>query len=497
MKILFIASESVPFCKTGGLADVIGALPKALKARRHDVRIILPKYKSIRAQEFNIRETGDWVHVPSPRGPISADIRATKTDKGIPVYFIHHEGYYGRTGLYQSPQGDYPDNAERFAFFCRAALEACKVMQFRPDVIHCHDWQTGLVPMVLKVLLKSDSFFQRTRTVFTIHNIAYQGIFPKDKLDVTGMTWNEFTMDKFEYYDQISFLKAGLVYADRLSTVSPTYAQEIQTSYDFGWGMEGLLRSRAADLSGILNGIDQDDWNPAKDPFLARSFSMDRLEARRDCKTALQQSLSLDTAPGVPLLGVVARIDRQKGFDLLTKIIPDLMNKQNMQIVILGQGDPAIVQELSAYQKMYPGHMRIVTTFNEPLAHHIYGGCDIYLMPSRFEPCGLSQMISMRYGAIPVVANTGGLHDTVTAATHDSGNGFLFQPGSASAFQDAILKAIAMYRNADLWGALQRRAMSVDYSWSRSVEEYHALYRKALGLKPIRQSSKSSLRKSA
>lgn len=492
MKILFIASEGVPFCKTGGLADVVGALPKVLKARRHDVRIILPKYKSIRAQEFSIRETGDWVHVPSAAGPLSAEIRATRTDKAIPVYFIHHDGYFGRTGLYQGPNGDYSDNAERFAFFCRAALEACKVMQFRPDIIHCHDWQTGLVPMYLKVLLKSDSFFQRTRTVFTIHNIAYQGLFPKAQLESTGFSWDEFTMDKFEFYDQISFLKAGLVYADALSTVSPTYAKEIQSGYEFGWGMEGLLRSRAKDLFGILNGIDQEDWNPEKDPFLARPFAKDHLDARQECKHALQQHLQLDTAPHVPLLGVVARIDKQKGLDLLTRVMPDLMNQQNVQIIILGQGDPVILHDLLAYQKTYPGHMRVVTNFNEPLAHHIYGGSDIFLMPSRFEPCGLSQMISMRYGTIPVVANTGGLHDTVTPLESSSGNGFLFQPGSAPGFLEAILKAITLYRDTTAWSALQRRVMAIDHSWTRSVDDYHALYRHTLGLKPIRSSKSRS-----
>src|ERR1019366_8335936 len=460
MKILFVASECVPFCKTGGLADVVGALPKALRQKRHDVRIILPKYKAIRGQEFNIKETGEWVRVPMGWGRTeTADIRAAKTEKGIPVYFINHEGYFGRPGLYRGSSGEYPDNAERFIFFCKAALEACKAMQFRPDVIHCHDWQTGLIPMYLKVLLKNDAFFQHTASVFTIHNIAYQGLFPKTLLEVTGFSWKEFTMDQFEYYDNISFMKAGLTCADAVTTVSPTYAQEIQSAYEFGRGMEGLLRNRSRSLVGILNGLDVEEWGPSKDPFLAAPFDIDHLEARAESKAALQKSLKLMVDPNIPLLGMVARIDHQKGVDLLTQIIPDLMNRHNVQIVILGQGDDDLLRELERDAKQYPGHIRIVTDFNEPLAHHIYGGCDLFLKPSRFEPCGLSQLISMRYGTIPVVADIGGLHDTVRAATLDTGTGFVFSAGSAAGFFGAIQEALGWIRDPAAWAALQRRAM--------------------------------------
>jgi starch synthase len=496
MKILFVASECVPFCKTGGLADVVGALPKELRNKRHDVRIILPKYKSIRGQEFSIKETNERVQVPMGFGRHeTADIRVTKTEKGIPVYFINHEGYFGRPGLYRGPQGDYPDNGERFIFFCKAVLEACKAMQFRPDVIHCHDWQTGLIPMYLKVLLKSDAFFQHTASVFTIHNIAYQGIFPKTLLETTGFSWKEFTIDQFEYYDQLSFMKAAIQFSDALTTVSPTYAREIQSSYEFGWGMEDPLRARSQDLVGILNGLDRDDWNPAKDPFLARSFDSEHLSDRQECKAALQQSLKFAVSPQVPVLSMVARIDQQKGVDLFTQIIPELMNRQNVQIVVLGQGDPALLQKLEHQMQQYPGHIRVFTDFNEPLAHHIYGGSDIFLMPSRFEPCGLSQMISMRYGTIPVVANTGGLHDTVTAATIDSGNGFLFQPGNAEAFLAALLDALAFFENKPAWEALQRRAMSEDFSWSASAPKYLDVYRKALGRATRR--AKAKVRKSS
>lgn len=482
MKILFAASECVPFCKTGGLADVVGALPKALRQKRHDVRIILPKYKAIRGQEFAIKEAGEWVRIPMGWGRMeTADIRITKTEKGIPVYFVNHDGYFGRPGLYRGPAGEYFDNGERFIFFCKAVLEACKAMQFRPDIIHCHDWQTGLIPMYLKVLLKSDAFFQHTASVYTLHNIAYQGLFPKTLLEVTGFSWKEFTIDQLEFYDKISFMKAGMVFADGLTTVSPTYAQEIQSSYQFGWGLEGVLKERATSLVGILNGLDVEEWNPANDPFLAAPFDADHLDARRECKAALQQSLKFTVDPRIPVLGMVARIDHQKGVDLLAQIIPELMNQHNVQLVVLGQGDSDLMREFERDAQQYPGHIRLCTDFNDPLAHHIYGGSDLFLMPSRYEPCGLSQMISMRYGAIPVVANTGGLHDSVHQAGRESGTGFLFQPDNAAAFLSAVQEALLMFRDPGSWAALQRRAMNETFSWATSVESYLHVYRKALG----------------
>ena len=433
MKILFAASECVPFCKTGGLADVMGALPKELRKRRHDVRVILPKYRTIRGQEFGIKETREMVHVPIGKRIETGELRVTKTDKKIPVYFIHHDGYFGRSGLYRTSEGDYPDNAERFLFFCRAVLEACKAMEFRPDIIHVNDWQTGLIPVYLKTFYKNDSFFQHTRTVMTIHNIAYQGIFPKSVLTLGNLDWANFVPEKLEYYDQLSFLKAGLIYADALTTVSPTYAQQIRASYDFGLGMEGVLQHRSLDLQGILNGLDTEEWNPAKDSFLARTFDASSLLARVENKMALQQACHLPVDPDIPVLGLVARFDPQKGVDLLAEIVPDLL-KRRAQIIVLGQGDLALQARLETLEKEYPDAFRVRSDFNEPLAHQIYGGCDLFLMPSRFEPCGLGQMIAMRYGAVPVVGNTGGLRDTVTPVTPDAGTGFLFKPAARRRF---------------------------------------------------------------
>ena len=304
MKILFAAPECVPFCKTGGLADVMGALPKELRKRRHDVRIILPKYRTIRGQEFGIKETRERIRIPIGPRIETGELRVTKTDKKIPVYFVHHEGYFGRSGLYRTSEGDYPDNDERFLFFCRAVLEACKAMEFRPDIIHVNDWQTGLIPVYLKTFYKSDSFFQHTRTVMTLHNMAYQGIFPKSVMALANLSMSDFVPERLEYYDQVNYLKAGIVYADALTTVSPTYAQQIRSSYEYGRGLEGLLQHRAASLTGILNGLDTEEWNPAKDLFLARNFDLSSVNARMENKIALQQACHLPTVdPEIPVLG--------------------------------------------------------------------------------------------------------------------------------------------------------------------------------------------------
>jgi len=490
VKILFAASEAVPFCKTGGLADVIGALPKELRKKRHDVRIILPKYKSIRGQEFNLKETGEQVYVPMGDRVEVGDIRVAKTEKGIPVYFINHEGFFGRSGLYGSASGDYPDNDRRFIFFCRAVLEACKAIDFRPNVIHCHDWQTGLIPAYLKTETPADAFFQHTATIFTVHNIAYQGIFPKKTFELTGIDWREYVLEKLEYYDQFSFLKSGMVYADALTTVSPTYAEETQSSALQGRGLEGVLRSRTQDYAGILNGLDMEEWNPAHDPFLPKSFSLDAMDGRRDCKAFLQQSLKLPRAPRAPLLGMVARLDEQKGADLLTEIVPQLV-EEGMQIVVLGQGDPLIREQLARCEGRFPNSFRLRTDFNEPLAHHIYGGCDFFLMPSRFEPCGLGQLIAMRYGAIPIVMHTGGLADTVVPfGNNDDGSGFVFYETTPEALHVAIRQAAKAYNEPDRWSRLQKLVMQKNFSWTESAQAYVNVYRRALGRGPINPSAR-------
>lgn len=481
MKILFAATEAVPFCKTGGLADVIGALPKALRRKRHDVRVMLPKYKSIRVQEFGLKQTRDRVRVPVGEHIETGEIWTTKSDTGVPFYFIQHEGYFGRPGLYRSPDGDYPDNAERFIFFSRAVLEACKAIDFQPDVIHCHDWQTGMVAAFLKIQKQTDAFFQHTTSVFTIHNLAYQGIFGREAVLLAGLPWSEFTYDKLEYHGKLSFLKAGLAYSDMLTTVSPTYAKQIQSSPEFGVGMEGLLLHRSGDLAGILNGLDLDEWDPAQDPFLAKPFHVDALATRADCKTFLQHSLKLPHAPRAPMLGLVARLDSQKGIDLLADIVPDLA-AEGAQIVVLGQGDDVLRQRLERLELQFPENFRLRSDFNEPLAHHIYGGIDIFLMPSRFEPCGLGQMIAMRYGSIPIVMYTGGLADTVTpVGAPNTGTGFVFYDARANAFLATIRQAIALYTSQPDWIELQKRAMRTLFPWDDSAQRYVDVYHRAQG----------------
>ncbi len=481
LKILFTASECVPFCKTGGLADVVGSLPKALRQQRHDVRIILPKYKSIRTHEFNLRDTGEKVHVPVGSGWQDAKIFEVRIDPKLTVYLLENDRYFGRPGLYRSAEGDYADNAERFIFLSRASLEACKALEFRPDVIHCHDWQTGLVPAYLKTVYRRDAFFQHTASIFTIHNIAYQGQFPKDTLALAGLPWEEYHLHGLEFYGHMNFMKAGLIYSDLLTTVSPSYAREIQSSSMYGFALEGVLRHRSKDLFGILNGLDMEEWNPSSDPFLAKPFDAAHLQDRRESKTHLQQIAQLTPNPKAPLLGIVARLDVQKGLDLVANIVPDLM-RHGVQLVVLGQGDPQLQRQYEQMAKRYPGQFYYCSEFNEPLAHYIYAGSDIFLMPSRFEPCGLSQMIAMRYGAIPVVTATGGLLDTVLPfGPGDTGTGFLFYDPTPSALMKEITRALTVFHDEPIWTRLQLRAMAADFSWTLSAQKYVDAYRLALG----------------
>jgi len=496
MKILFAASECVPFCKTGGLADVVGALPKALKRERHDVRIIIPKYKQIRAQEFGIKDTGKSIRIPIGDKEFIAEIKTCKTEQGIPVYFISSEDYFTRPGLYRDATGDFVDNDIRFSFFSRAVFEACKLLSFQPDIIHAHDWQTGLIPAYLKTLYSQDPFFKKTATLFTIHNIAYQGIFPKTRLPLTGLGWSEFTMDKLEFYDSICFLKAGLAYADGLTTVSPTYAAQIQSGYEYGRGMEGLLQKRSSVLRGILNGIDIQEWDPYTDVFLPQNFDLNHMQIRRLCKRALQRSLNLPDNSEAPLLGVVARMDQQKGMDLVLEALPEWVAR-GFQLVILGQGDIQLQRRFELMQNNHPLSIRYYSDFNEPLAHQIYAGSDFFLMPSRFEPCGLSQMIAMRYGSIPIVSATGGLLDTVQQ-THspDTGTGFFFNELTATALIATLNYALQYYANPTAWQALQARAMSAVFSWSNSAIVYLQAYRKAsprAALQPTRRMKRFSV----
>lgn len=475
MNILMVASECVPFVKVGGLADVVGTLPKYLKEMGHDVRIILPKYRSIDGKKYDLKPLPYLLKVNVGKETEKFRIKHGFNEDGIDVYFIENMRYFNRPGVYGDGGNDYGDNRERYIFFCRAALEAVKAVMFRPDIIHCHDWQTGLIPAYLKTNLKNDGFFWNTSSVFTIHNIAYQGSFGADTVLAAGFSWEDFTPDKLEFYNNVNFLKSGIEMADAVSTVSPTYALEIKEFN--GRGIEVVLNSRPDEIYGILNGIDYDYWNPETDGYIPANFSKNDLSGKKICKAELQKMCGFDVDRDAYLLGCVSRLDNQKGFDIITDALYSLDGRK-MQFVILGSGDRFIQRQLQDAASKMPGNVAVFFDYNEPLAHQIYAGSDAYMMPSRFEPCGLSQMISMAYASIPIVNRTGGLSDTVTYYNHFTreGNGFMFNITYGENFVQTILKSERIFKDKYNWSVLMQNAMNCDFSWKKSVERYRQMY---------------------
>lgn len=480
MNILMAASECVPFVKVGGLADVVGTLPRYLKAHGHDVRIFVPKYQKIDGIKHKLKMLPHRLTIQVGAAFEEVTMREGRAAGDVPIYFIEHPRYFHRPEVYGTSKGDYPDNRERYILFSRAVLEAAKAVLFKPDVIHCHDWQTGIIPAYLKTTHRCDGFYSRTASVYTIHNIAYQGVYPKETLKVAGLPEQEFTWDKLEYFSLFNFMKAGLVYADRLSTVSPTYAKEIQLP-DGGKTLEGILKSRSSELAGILNGIDLDEWNPAADQGIAERFTAADPHGKQRCKEDLQQSCGLPVRPNAMVLGSVSRLDPQKGYDLVLSVLPELL-RYDVQLVILGRGDEAIQNALAAAARRWPDKMRLFTDFNNPLAHKIYAGSDAFLMPSRFEPCGLGQMIAMTYGTVPVVCNTGGLADTVEDVREGmpGGTGFFLANQTPTELLRAINRARRAYADRTQWPRIVANAMSGDFSWDRAVTGYDSLYRSAV-----------------
>lgn len=477
MKILLAASEAVPFCKTGGLADVAAALSQKLGGSGHDVCLFLPKYMDIEASGL---QGGASYPLSVPFGPgrIEAQLRYQQWRR-VSVCFIDYPALYARKGLYNFEGKDHPDNDKRFALLCRGALEGAKVLGFKPDIVHCHDWQTGLIPAYLKRHYAKDPFFANTSSVMTVHNMAYQGIFPKASLEAAGFGGEEFTPDSFEYYGSISYLKAGLVFADQITTVSPTYAREITESSERGFGMEGLLRRRQADLTGIINGLDLEIWNPSKDAFIPKRYSpKDWAEGKAACKAALQKECGLSADPRKPLVAIVSRLDHQKGLDLaMTALGPRL---DRLQLVVVGTGDPNLQDAFRTLQMRHPASVRVQLSFDDALAHRAYAGADVFLMPSRFEPCGLGQLIAMRYGTPPVAARTGGLADTVFESTEGGkpANGFLAAPGDADAVGRALDRALSAYSGAG-WKERVEAALGSALGWDRSAERYLEVFRRA------------------
>ena len=479
MKILFVTPEAVPFAKTGGLADVAGALPKALTALGHDVRVVMPRYRAVDLKKFRLKKVLDHRAVSIGTKTVEVAVfEAVIPHTTVKTYFLDHPAWFDRDGLYQDKGADFPDNLERFSGFSQAVLQLMPQLGWRPELVHCHDWQTALVCAHLALTRTTDRFWQSVGTALTVHNLAYQGLFPKEAWSLTNLPSEAFGIEGLEFYGKINCLKGGLVYADCLTTVSPTYANEIQ-SPEFGCGLEGVLVSRRDDLVGILNGIDPEEWNPQTDAHLPTRYGLSELAGKSLCKLALQRQQRLPEHH-VLLIGMIQRLAEQKGIDLFVQAAEELL-KLPLQIVILGTGDPAYHDKLTDLAKRCPERLAVNLRFDNALAHQIEAGCDAFLMPSRFEPCGLNQMYSMRYGTVPIVRRVGGLADTVvdvSPATLEAGTatGFVFEDYSAAALLQAVTRAAAAFRDHELWQRVIRIGMQQDFSWSRSAREYVKVY---------------------
>lgn len=474
MKVLFVASEAVPFIKTGGLADVAGSLPKALQQKGVDVRVIVPKYGAIPDHLAASMETIATFTVGFGWRKQYCGLQKAEAD-GITYYFIDNEFYFRRYGVY-----GYPDDPERFVYFSAAVVQSLYHMDFMPDVIHAHDWQAALVPFMLRTWYKHDAVIGSIPTVFTIHNLRYQGVFGKEQAkDLLGAGDELFGYRGIEFYGAANLMKAALEYSDKITTVSPTYAQEIQTSY-FGERLEGLLRYRSGDLVGILNGIDTDSFDPMKDQAVKFPYR-DSLDKKRQNKTELQRELGLPERDDVPVIGIVSRLVDQKGFDLIAHVLQEILS-EDVQLVVLGSGDPHFEGVFRWATERWPDKLKVWFGFNDGLARRIYAGSDMYLMPSLFEPCGLSQLIAMRYRTVPIVRETGGLKDTVQAYEEETGkgNGFSFSWYNAHDMLYTIRRAIKMYQDQNVWkkivNNIAKDDKKDDYSWAKSAKHYHKLY---------------------
>ncbi|HEY2493557.1 MAG TPA: glycogen synthase GlgA [Paenibacillus sp.] len=469
MKVLFAAAESTPFIKTGGLADVIGALPKALKQSGEDIRVILPKYRGI---------PNEYSEATSHVGEVNVQVGCrsqycgieTLIHEGIPIYFIDNEYYFGRDAVY-----GFMDDGERFAFFNRAVIEVLRVIDFKADVVHCHDWHTAMIPLLLEAQYRHDAFYQDMRTVLTIHNLLYQGVFPYEVMwDLFGLN-NDYYMG-VEYYGNMNFMKAGISYSDHVTTVSPTYASEIQTSY-YGNGLDGLLSSLGDKLSGIVNGIDTKSYNPNRDPHIYVKYRSN-LSKKKENKVELQRELNLPIKPDIPMIAMVTRLVEMKGLDLVIRVLDELLQNENLQVVILGTGDHAYEDWFREAAYRYPDQVSAQIQFSEGLSRKIYAASDLFLMPSKFEPCGISQLLALRYGSIPIVRETGGLNDTVHAYNEftGEGNGFSFGAYNAHDMIHTIRRAISFYKQPEHWRQITKNAFNGEYSWDISAREYTDIY---------------------
>ncbi len=486
LNILFVSSEVEPFAKTGGLADVSSALPKAIKELGHEIRIMMPRYKFISERKFRLHDIIRLKDIPlkvgsnKQMGNVKSSFITNLKEK-VQVYFLDNDEYFGRDGVYQdlAHKHDYKDNDERFIFFAKGVLETLKRLGWQPDIIHCNDWQTGLIPAYLKTVHKDDPFFAAMKSVFTVHNLAYQGSFPADSFQKSGLPKDLFHHEGVEAYGKFNFLKTGLFFADAITTVSKKYSQEI-CSEEFGAGLDGLLNHRKKDLYGLINGIDVSAWDPSTDNYIFRKYDVKSVESKCDNKKALVERFGMEYVPERPVIGAITRLVDQKGFDLVLEVLEDII-KLDTQFVMLASGDKALETAFEKIQKKHPKNIALVFGFDEELAHMIEAGSDMIMMPSRYEPCGLNQMYSMRYGTVPIVRATGGLDDTVEDySSAGKGTGFKFEKYDGKELLKAVQRAVGVFKKRKEWIKIMRNGMAMDFSWEHSAKQYISLYRDLL-----------------
>ncbi len=481
MQIAFAASECVPFSKTGGLADVVGALPRTLAAAGHQVSVYIPRYRQTRLKDPQTVVAS--VTIPfDDRYRFCSVVRGEKI-AGVSFYFVDYPPFFDREALYGTSVGDYPDNAERFALFSRAVLEASKIIGV-PQIFHCHDWQSALVPVLLHTQYAEDPAFRDVATVFTIHNMGYQGLFPPDTLPLLTLPWDLFAISRMEFFGSVNFLKGALVFADFVTTVSRKYSQEIQTT-EFGFGLEGVLRTRSSTVTGILNGADYEEWSPETDKFIVAPYSPQDLSGKAKCKQDLLADFELEGAdPRLPVIGIVSRFAAQKGFDLISQIMERLA-REDLTIIVLGNGDKIYEEMFLRLAKQFPQKIAVKVAYDNTVAHKIEGGSDMFLMPSRYEPCGLNQMYSLKYGTVPIVRATGGLDDTIDHwdPRTGKGTGFKFTDYNGEALLLTIKEALRAFRDQTSWQQLMRNGMNKDFSWNASAKEYVRVYERARQLR--------------
>ncbi len=480
LHVIFAVSEAAPYAKTGGLADVAGALPRALARLGVEVKVILPRYRGEKAGAVGQCVT-ESLRVPFAFGTRTAAIYRDEY-KGVPFYFVDAPEYFDRPGIYgPTPSEEYPDNAERYAFFSRAVVEWARGLERPPDLFHCNDWQTGLIPLYLRTAYGDDPILRRAATLFTIHNLAYQGLFSPTLLERFGLSPEVYrTEGGIEFYGSASAMKAGIVFAHAISTVSRTYAQEIQTP-EYGHGLDGLLRARRHRLVGILNGVDYEEWNPETDPFIAANYSVENLEGKRACKADLLRTMGLPEQMERPVIGSISRLVAQKGFDLVREAAEGLL-QADVTYVLLGSGERELEEFFRAWQRAHPDRVGVYLGFHNELAHKIEAGADMFLMPSRYEPCGLNQIYSLKYGTVPIVRATGGLDDTIEPFDLDrqTGNGFKFSEYRAEHLLAAVHCARRVYAHPPLWRKCMENGMRADFSWDRSAAQYRELYERVI-----------------